>query len=434
MSQQSLIISDGATDVAVDSGTSSLKTFISNTPTVKAQLQDNSGNAISSTSGSLNVFITGGSSSGGTADKSAFAYGTTSETPIGGVFQDTSPSLTAGQTGAVRLTANRAFHVNLRDSSGNEKLGSSTSANSIPVVIASDQGSFTISANQSGTWTVQPGNTANTTPWLVTDSSDGPVTAGTVAAKSSLAGGQFNTSLPSLTTGQQAALQVDSSGRLLVGSIASALPTGANTIGAVTQASGPWTQNITQFGGTNISTGTGTGGAGIPRVTVSSDSNVLATQSGTWTVQQGNAPWSVVGNKSNNNATPSSNHLAVLPAIANASAPSYTDGYEVLLSTDTTGHLRVRSPRASTSNVASVASSVSSVTLLSANANRLGATIFNDSTKTLYIKLGASASTSSFTVIVSTQGYYEVPFNYTGQIDGVWSSAAGFARITELTA
>ncbi len=39
---------------------------------------------------------------------------------------------------------------------------------------------------------------------------------------------------------------------------------------------GAWTVsgNITQFGSTNISTGTGTGGAGIPRVTVSSDSTV----------------------------------------------------------------------------------------------------------------------------------------------------------------
>jgi len=32
--------------------------------------------------------------------------------------------------------------------------------------------------------------------------------------------------------------------------------------------------NVTQFGGTNLSTGTGTGGAGIPRVTVSNDSQV----------------------------------------------------------------------------------------------------------------------------------------------------------------
>lgn len=162
-------------------------------------------------------------------------------------------------------------------------------------------GTFTISgtvtANQGGTWTVQPGNTQNTTAWLTQDAADGPVSPGTVASKSILIGGQFNTSLPTLANTQQAALQVDSSGRLLVGSIASALPTGANVIGAVTQSAGPWTQNITQFGSSNVVTGTGASGAGIPRVTVANDSNILATQSGTWTVQPGNTanttPWLV---------------------------------------------------------------------------------------------------------------------------------------------
>jgi hypothetical protein len=67
-------------------------------------------------------------------------------------------------------------------------------------------------------------------------------------------------------------------------------PTASNfnvtATGTVTanQGGAPWSQNVTQFGGTNISTGTGAGGAGIPRVTVSNDSNVLATQSGSWTV------------------------------------------------------------------------------------------------------------------------------------------------------
>jgi hypothetical protein len=41
---------------------------------------------------------------------------------------------------------------------------------------------------------------------------------------------------------------------------------------AATQSTSPWIDNITQFGGANLSTGTGLGGAGIPRVTVSSDS------------------------------------------------------------------------------------------------------------------------------------------------------------------
>lgn len=59
------------------------------------------------------------------------------------------------------------------------------------------------------------------------------------------------------------------------------------------QGTSPWVTNISQFGGTNISTGTGASGTGIPRVTVSNDSNVLSTQSGTWTVQQGASPTTV---------------------------------------------------------------------------------------------------------------------------------------------
>lgn len=40
------------------------------------------------------------------------------------------------------------------------------------------------------------------------------------------------------------------------------------------QGGAPWAENVTQFGGSAVVTGTGTGGAGIPRVTVSSDSTV----------------------------------------------------------------------------------------------------------------------------------------------------------------
>jgi hypothetical protein len=53
----------------------------------------------------------------------------------------------------------------------------------------------------------------------------------------------------------------------------------------VTQQTIPWVDNITQFGSTNISTGTGASGVGIPRVTVANDSNILATQFGNWTAR-----------------------------------------------------------------------------------------------------------------------------------------------------
>lgn len=82
-----------------------------------------------------------------------------------------------------------------------------------------------------------------------------------------------------------------------------------------------------------------------------------------------------------------------------------------------------------------VASSASNVTLLAANANRKGAVFFNDSTQILYLKFGATASATSFTVKLAAGAYYELPpaVIYTGIIDGIWASADGACRVTELT-
>lgn len=70
-----------------------------------------------------------------------------------------------------------------------------------------------------------------------------------------------------------------------------------------------------------------------------------STQSGTWTVQPGNTPnttaWLVSGTKTNNNAAPGAINFGVLPALANAAAPTWTEGNEVNLSTDLAGALRV---------------------------------------------------------------------------------------------
>ena len=148
-----------------------------------------------------------------------------------------------------------------------------------------------------------------TSPWVSRDQSDGPVTPGTVASFSQLGGAQFNTTLPTLTTGQQAALQADASGRLLtaatsvddknfgtvgantvrsaaqIGNATGAANFGAGATGAQTLRveanqgaanATPWNENVSQFGGSAVATGTGASGAGIPRVTVSNDSAVLA--------------------------------------------------------------------------------------------------------------------------------------------------------------
>jgi len=86
-----------------------------------------------------------------------------------------------------------------------------------------------------------------------------------------------------------------------------------------------------------------------------------------------------------------------------------------------------------TGTVTSTAGSASNATLLAANIHRVGATVYNDSTAALYVKLGATASTSSFTIKLNQGDYYEVPFSYQGIIDGIWASATGNARVTELT-
>jgi len=89
--------------------------------------------------------------------------------------------------------------------------------------------------------------------------------------------------------------------------------------------------------------------------------------------------------------------------------------------------------KALTGTPSNVSGSASNVTILAANTARLGATIWNDSTAILYLKLGATASLTSCTVKMIADAYYEVPFGYYGIIDGIWASANGAARVTELT-
>lgn len=86
--------------------------------------------------------------------------------------------------------------------------------------------------------------------------------------------------------------------------------------------------------------------------------------------------------------------------------------------------------RPQTATTTNVASSASNVTLFTAGASS-GRTVFNDSTAVLYLKFGATATTTSYTVQIAANGYYEFPQpTYNGQVDGIWASANGAARVT----
>lgn len=101
--------------------------------------------------------------------------------------------------------------------------------------------------------------------------------------------------------------------------------------------------------------------------------------------------------------------------------------------------LSVTQAFAATSSLANVASSATSVSLLAANNNRKTAIIINDSTSDLYVTLNASAaSITNYSLFLAARVGNTPSFlaingdDYSGEIRGIWSSANGFARITEI--
>lgn len=104
------------------------------------------------------------------------------------------------------------------------------------------------------------------------------------------------------------------------------------------------------------------------------------------------------------------------------------------LTVDPSARLYVNVNAGSTGTITSVASSASSVTILAANNSRASAQVYNESTQILYLALSnVTASATVYTVQMAANTYYEVPQNYTGIIKGIWASANGNARVTEIT-
>jgi len=94
----------------------------------------------------------------------------------------------------------------------------------------------------------------------------------------------------------------------------------------------------------------------------------------------------------------------------------------------------IRLPNATTGGTGSTDfTSTSYGTIATASTGRLGCTIFNSGSGNLHVTLGtATTSTSAFSVRLSAGDYYEVPFNYTGLIGGIFATA-GTAEVTTLS-
>lgn len=331
---------------AAAGGTSS--TFGATFPSVGTALgASNGGNMVSLAadgSHNLNVnCVVGCSSSGGSslADEGAFTQGTTSLTVMGGIFSSSIANLTTGQGGAVQLTNDRQMYVNLGKvgavavSTGAGATGTGSQRVGIAQDTTTIAGSAPGSAGSASANVVTVQGIASATPILATLSGTnninaitgsvvlptgassaanqlsviGPVGPSTPATNSILVGGIYNSSPPSVTTGQQAAAQIDSSGNLKItcqsgcsgsgGTAAADQSTFTQGTTSLTPIGGLYTTSISNMtsgqtgaaqmtidrmltvnlgkvGGTTLLTGAGAVGGGAPRVAQAQDTTTVA--------------------------------------------------------------------------------------------------------------------------------------------------------------
>ena len=99
------------------------------------------------TNHAIRVNIIAGAGSGGTAiaDNAAFTQGTTQETPAGCLYNTSYANATTGHVTIPRCTITGDLYSNIDAVGGSAiTLGAKTSANSFPVVLASDQATLTV--------------------------------------------------------------------------------------------------------------------------------------------------------------------------------------------------------------------------------------------------------------------------------------------------
>lgn len=125
-------------------------------------------------------------------------------------------------------------------------------------------------------------------------------------------------------------LRMDASDNLLV-NLNTPIPAGTNLIGQIEVSDG-----------TNVLfTNTHAGYVQFPSAQAVTLASTTITGNVSVTQAAASNPWIVAGNLTHNSAAPAATEIGVLPALANAAAPTYSEGFQVLLSTDLAGNLRV---------------------------------------------------------------------------------------------
>lgn len=383
------------------------------------------------------------------------------------------PLPTGAATSALQTTGNSS--LSSIDSKFNT-LGQKTSANSAPVVLASDQSAIPITDNGgsitvdgtvaiSGSVAVTGGLTdaeLRATPVPISGTVTANAGTGTFAisaaslplptgAATSALQTTGNTSLSSIDGKIPANLTVTATRLLVDGSGVTQPISGSISVSnfpatqAVTQSTSPWVVS----GTVTADAGTGTfaiSAASLPLPTGAATESTLSTLngkipanltvtstrllvdgsgvtqpvSGTVTANQGGAPWS-------SNTT----QLAGTAIAVNAGTASAGTQRVVIASDQTSIPFETV---ANASVPGAVTASTSNNTAFASNPAAKGRILYNASGRNVYLKFGATASTTSFTTIIGNNTEYNFPQPlYTGRVDVITAAGSGPVYPTETT-
>lgn len=269
----------------------------------------------------------------------------------------------------------------LVDGSGvTQPVSGSVSVSNFP---ATQPVSGTVTANQGGTWTVQPGNTANTTAWKVDGSAVTQPVSGTFFQATQPISAA---ALPLPSGASTSALQT--TGNTSLSSIDSHIPSGLTVTSTRLLVDG---SGVTQpVSGTVTATISGT---------------VAATQSGTWTVQPGNTAnttaWKVDGSAV---TQPISAAALPLPSGASTSALQ-TTGNTSLSSIDShiPSGLTVTATRLLVDGSGVTQPVSGTVTAAQATAANLNATVVQSSGANLHVNVDSMPTTTVTGTVAATQ-------------------------------
>lgn len=324
------------------------------------------------------------------------ALGTNTQAMVGGSVTTAAPTYTTGNINPLSLTTAGALRIDgsgvtqpvsgtitANAGTGNFTVVQATASNLNATVVGTtaagsgaSSGLITVQGNASGTPIPVSGTVTATNPSVSTTGTAPPGSATYI-------GGSVTTAAPSYTTGQMSALSLTTAGLLRV-----------DGSGTTQPVSGTVTANIGTTNGLALDA-TLTGGTQRTKI------------------------------------TDGTNNAAVKAA---STAPVAADPALVVTISPNTTALSVITDKSSTGTITSVAGSTSNTSVLALNANRVSATVFNATNKTMYIALAGTASTSSYTISVFKSSYWELPVSYTGAISAVWDAGvSGSALVTELT-